>query len=548
STAPADVFGSVTNLLSVWYDNPNNTTVEFIQNPDVMVPKQDRKLTWFPDNPIISNLYAIHGGAAYLVHIGGTASTELVVTGEPVSAKINWQANSFNFVGFSLVKGQEPLFRDFFSADAALAEQEIYTLVNDEWVAVTNPSQTMEQGKGFWIYCAGSSSFQGPVTVQLDQGTGLHYGTALVEQNVQLHNNSEADAVITLSLSETLELYYAEFDPDTSTTQWQPFSVAPAKLTLNVAAGASQKLRIGVRRAGLTAGQEYSANISITDNSGSLITLPVSVTGISHTGLWVGSAVISKVNQPADPVDPTTPRPAGSNFTFRLIVHVDNTGQARLLKEVIQLWQEGGWIPDPDEQGKKVADPDNPGHYVLLADNSRISQYSGAALRDGRPVGRRISSPAFGNFYAETARPAADFGDWTKFTRVSSKELSGAFQPDGILAATLWLPMDDPTNPFIHAFHPGHSAPVRIDDPENPGQDIWSQGQEKRFDIIRTIRLQFSDQDEDGNLISLFSGLNWGSSEAGGIYRESIDGLRRERLEISGTFLLRRVSSAELVQ
>ena len=73
-----------------------------------------------------------------------------------------------------------------------------------------------------------------------------------------------------------------------------------------------------------------------------------------------------------------------------MLIHVDGNGTARLLKEVIQLWKEGTRIPDPENPGLFLVD--EPGRYVLLTDESLISSFTGAVLRDGEPVGYRIST------------------------------------------------------------------------------------------------------------------------------------------------------------
>ena len=80
------------------------------------------------------------------------------------------------------------------------------------------------------------------------------------------------------------------------------------------------------------------------------------------------------------------------------MVHAEDSGTVRLLSQVIQMWQEGTWKPDPNDLGKLIVD--EPGHFVLFADDSLISSYSGAAMRDGQLVGRRISAPAFPNLTA----------------------------------------------------------------------------------------------------------------------------------------------------
>ena len=44
------------------------------------------------------------------------------------------------------------------------------------------------------------------------------------------------------------------------------------------------------------------------------------------------------------------PTPTKSEFKLRLLLHVDNTGQARLLKEVVQMWRDGTYTNDASGQ------------------------------------------------------------------------------------------------------------------------------------------------------------------------------------------------------
>jgi hypothetical protein len=512
STAPADVFAGVTNLLSVWRWNPNTSTVEFIQDPEVPVPQGSQWLVYYPGNPLLTNLHAIQAERAYLIRLGGSSNVNLTVTGQPAIPHIDWKANSFNFVGFHLAPGDEPLFGDFFSSSLAHAGQEIYVLNSSgNWEKVTNPATTfMRRGEGFWIYCEGSSQFTGPVSVQLEQSTGLHYGKTLSEQNVLLRNSSAAEKSVYLSLSALNNaLYYWVFDPANNVAGWEPF---PSPLALTIPAGGFQKLRLGVKRTGLTADTLYEANITATDAEGMRILVPVSVTGSSYAGLWVGDATITKVSQPANASDPNTPTKAGSEFSFRLIMHAGNSGPVRLMSQVIQMWQEGTWKPDPNDLGKLIVD--EPGHFVLFTDDSLISSYSGAAMRDGQLVGRRIASPAFPGL---TAAQGVMSGSATS---------AGGLNPSNgnTLSLEVTLAPDDPTNPFRHLYHPDHKLP------------------EQSYGVSRTITFTFSDVDSEGRWITGVPTLGWGSSEIGGIYEEEITGLHRDVLRIEGTFHLRKAS------
>ena len=516
---PATVFGGIADLISVWRWNPNTSTVEFIQDPNVPVPDQSTWLAYYHNNGtppsalqslILTNLNTVQGNTAYLIQRGGSANTNYVVSGEPVIQDIHWQPNTFNFVGFHLVTGQEPTFTDFFSSSPAHADQTIYVLRNDIWVEAT-PSDVMLQGEGFWVYCHGSSEFDGPISLQLDVYDGLHYGTVLDEQGFLLNNDDDNSHQVTVTPTAAAPyLYYWKFNDGDGSTEWVPFSAGT--LTVDLAANASQRIKVGVKRGELTADQVYATNLAVSDTTQQLL-VPVSVTGINHQGLWSGYATIDEVSEVRKG---TTPLPTGSEFSFRLLVHIDNTGQVRLLQHIVQMWQEGTWKPDPENLGKLIID--TPGSFVLLTDHSLIPYYSGASLIDGRLVGRRISSSAFG-FSAPLP-------------------VTGDFQPGSTLEVTVPLDKTDPVNPFVHRYHPKFFVPA-----EDGG--VWNHGENEMFTVSRAVSMEFADNMMDGSLILQDDVLNWGSTVVGGVYKETISGLHKDPIYIQGTFTLHRISSVD---
>ncbi len=525
STAPADVFATVLkdasqndNLISVWMWNPDTGTVEFIQNPSELTASQPQYSTYLPGNSILTTLYAVHGNRAYLINM--TTAATLTISGEPLPPKINWKSNSFNFVGFHLDPGNLTTFTDYFTPSAAHADQEVYVLDNATGSWVLGSSATMAAGEGFWIYCQGSSEFYGSASVQLNQRNTIAFGQILEQQEITVKNSDDAPQIISLNLTDVgtlpianYPLFYWDFDTTSGVAQWIQFPTG-SSLDLTILPGETQAVKLGVKRVGLAADINYIANMEIRDPVGSLFRVPVTVTGISYSGLWVGDVAISKVNQPAETV---VPQPTGSLFSFRLILHHSDSSLTNLMTQVIQMWQDGTWKPDPTDLSKQIID--DPGTFVLFSDDALIPFYSGASLRDGQPVGRRISSPVFGNLYDSGAK-------------VNHKAMTGTFAEDNSeLTITFTLPADDPTNPFVHKFHPDHLVP----DGQTPA--------EKVFEITRTVTLTFSDTDADGNPVFGNSSLGWGSSALGGIYDETISGLMHGAdIHLQGNFALHRAS------
>lgn len=199
------------------------------------------------------------------------------------------------------------------------------------------------------------------------------------------------------------------------------------------------------------------------------------------------------------------PSGRGSEFPMRLLLHVDRSGQVRLLKQVLQMWQNGTTAPDPTEPG--VIIDVTPGRFVLLTDDQLIPQFQGAALRDGVPVGRRLST-AFFDF------PGNDL------------PMQGAFGGAGALSASIHIAPEFPTNPYRHKFHPDH------DNRNDSGQPLA-----EALEITRAIGMRFSATDPLGR-----SAPDYGFDTVAGTYTEELSGLHRNTIKVEGTFRLKRVA------
>jgi hypothetical protein len=111
-----------------------------------------------------------------------------------------------------------------------------------------------------------------------------------------------------------------------------------------------------------------------------------SVAAVNATGLWVGEAVLNKVNETVVGIDaanqtvapdPSVTTPVQSPAHLQVIVHVDSQGQARLLKSVAVLAKSTNQPPD----------------LALITDSTLYPNFNATG------VGKRIASAAF------------DFGD-----------------------------------------------------------------------------------------------------------------------------------------
>ena len=235
-----------------------------------------------------------------------------------------------------------------------------------------------------------------------------------------------------------------------------------------------------------------------------------------RAGLWIGSASITNVSQPAS-VNSSNPVPTASDFSFRVLVHVDANGQARLLQKVLQMFKAGTYRPAGDGTTNRVVD--QPGRYALLTDDQLIPQFTGVAVRDASQVGRRFTSAAFSFRQPIPMSGTADFAS------------AGARWSCPVV-----LDYRDPLNPFVHRYHPDH-------DNKNERFEAMPlpEGQES-FTVGRQVELQFTATDPDGLALA-----GWGDNQIGGIYRETISGLHRSTIYVSGTFRLYQASRVNVL-
>jgi hypothetical protein len=516
---------------SVWGWNRRFSSVQFLQDPDTLLPGQPDWLVWVPEkDPARSrlNLHRLQAGHCYLIHNTGPALV-WEIQGRAVVRRPSWLADSLNLVGFAVDPQLPPTFGDFFAGAQTQQGQPIFRLnAAGQWESVPNPGLTpMRRGEAFWIGCRGTSDFAGPMDVTLEQGTALDFGRVLTEQVLRIHNRSDRPRSFLLrrlvsedapeaqpGVAGPVALAYFKAGQTPETYGWQPLNAVLE--TLEVPPGGTWAVRLAVRRTEMvaaSAGGLFQSLLEISDDSGARQLIGVTSQGLRndvgegagistlppHAGLWVGTAVIRAVNEPAnsDPAQQSVPTPAGSEYQFRLIVHVDKNNQTRLLQKVLQMWKPG--------ENK----------FVLLTDEALASSsnYVGSSTQDGDQAPRRVSASCFG--FADPIPMAGEFG-------VSN-------------SCTIVLGEDDPLNPYKHKYHPDH------DNLDENGQPL-PPGQGEAFAITRLLQLEFQASDPEGLPLS-----GWGDTWHGGIYREQILGLHRAPLNIEGIFRLHRISDvAEL--
>jgi len=528
---------------SVWDLNRVGDSPQFIQDPSTLIPGASGWLTWYPaSQPLagLGNLFILRDGRPYLIKLADNAQTlTWTVTGRPSLRRITWQAGAANLVGFH-VAATAPTFQNLFAGETGLAAQPIYSLdAAGIWRQVANPALTRPRaGEAYWIRCRLPAQRAGTIQVEAGSSQGLNFGDTASEQSLRIRNTSSAARNITLRLLPSaaapagqpplagpvpLEFYRANYAA--AEFGWEPLS-APLSYA-SLAPGAEWNVRIGVRRAslagGVTPGAQYQSIVEATDDLGTRWLIPVGAqvgapvvspsgalqfnaasANATRAGLWTGEAVIRQVSQPAHPGDPSLPRSAGGEFSFRLIVHVDADGSALLLQRVYFVRKPATFTPDPGNPGFNIVD--QPARTLLLTDEALIP----ALIGSSEVIGRRMSSAAFG-FEQPVALAGGAFGD-------------------GTLGGVIALDYNHRLNPFKHIYHPDHN------NRDERFEQTLPEGREA-FTVTRAIAFEFTGNDPLGLVPP-----GWGDSELGGVYRETITGLHRNTIQIRGTFRLVRAS------
>lgn len=520
-------------IASVWRWNPEGNRVDFLQDPAEGLVSQPGFLGYFPPHrpeSVLTNLFAIEANTAYLIKLEGTSPVTWRPRGRPSLTSSGWIADSFNLRGFHVNGGASPSFGDYFAASKAQAGQPVYRLSTAGiWELVTSPYSTaIRSGEAFWVFCDGPSEYRGPIEVDTEDGDAVEFGGGLNTARIFMTNRSTVPAVVSiryLSSAPRVPLRYKNVDPVSAEMSWPEI---PGSLQIEIAGESDAFVDFTVMRSEFDGRRE--SILEVVDSLGTRRRILVGAStafesppadgaksasfGFNRTkavsnplaGLWVGEVTVNGVSE--SQVGSLEPVPTGSTLNFRALIHVDSIGQAKLLKDVIQLYEEGSLAPDPDNPSLLVEDV--PGRYVLITNESLIPNYTGANLRDGTPVGVRVSTAAY------------DFeGEYL--------ELTGSFGA-GRLSATLTLEPDSPTNPFRHKYHPDH---------DNLDLQFLA-FQEEAFTVIRDLEFEFTSEDPEGKNLR----PGWGDTEVGGVFRETISGLHKNDIAVEGIFRLRRVSYA----
>ena len=210
-----------------------------------------------------------------------------------------------------------------------------------------------------------------------------------------------------------------------------------------------------------------------------------SVTGFTLTGGGSGYQTTPTVT--IEPPPPQSGTATASRFKLRTLIHLSDDGVASLLPQVFT------------------------GLLAVAPHDVGICTREGALKQDSLAGAQRYSAA-----HLPLDQPITSG--------------SGGVAIGDVLTRNITVPFNDPTNPFVHAYHPDHDNKDARGAPLAAGVEAPN--------ITRSCKFTFTAQPPAGSS----SAIGWGSSVIGGTYEETMTGIYKDPLILSGTFELRRVS------
>jgi hypothetical protein len=455
-----------------------------------------------------------------------------------------------NLVGFAVDSSAPPYFSDFFDftdeIDTSLGfNNELYKVdASGRNIKIVAPARDiMDRNAAYWVKCKFPLKYSAALGV--GDGAALDFKDYIDEQSIVIKNVSSVDTLdVSLrevaSIDRPVESYLPEmagfvplayYSYNSKSNFWFWQNIAENELLTNsLAPGEEWNLSFAVRRNNLfpytpsgTNGYSYQSILEVKSSDPAVLYyVPVTASPVGSSnvveetadknkGLWVGEAKLYKVNCPGYftsnitvevvstndesgvittnmetiTLPATNMLPTDSVCKMRLIMHIDATGAAKLMQEVFMAD-----IPLDDDRSE----------YRLYSNREDIPA-------DATDISR-ISSVAF------------PFMDPVTLTGSITNGMEGI----------VTVGCNDPVNPFLHRYNPLH-------DNKDWDYNQYTNAVET-LSVTRAITLEFS----LGTSSNVVDNPFWGSSIQGGVYKETITGLRKQPVMVKGSFGLSRIS------
>lgn len=497
--------GQTANIEQIWRWNPNPNQIQFTTDPLIPTAGTPEWSVWYRGNPAASTLSVLTGQTAYLVYCGGTSSNSYSVQlkNRPQPPSSTWVRNGANFLGFpsSDADGSYPSMSNYFATfpAAITANTRVFKYVGGE-LGSANPLQvfsptfeSLDRNQAYWFEAEVTGNFYAPIEIAPSNPAGLEFGRTGSTFAVRIRNRTAAPVTITITPTSSaaapagetgvtgdVPLTRSVFNAETAEYDEIPLTA----FNQVIEPQSSVELEFGINRSLMTGDSSdlYASFLKFTDGGNLMdVLIPASAQVSSMAGLWVGDVSVDGVvsNVAGSPGD-TTKRP----FPLRYILHVDDTGTARILSQVFM-----GVLDASDQLGNCSTEAG------LKADQ-----------------------------LASAARIVAAHMPLDKVLIGS-----GTVALPSTVNWTIALPYDAKTNPFVHSYHPDH-------DNKDPRGGTLAAGGES-YTVDRAVSFEFLATPPAGT-----SSAGWGTTVLGGNYMETLTGIHKLPLTTSGSFTFRRVN------
>jgi hypothetical protein len=498
---------------------------------------------WKRGMPADTTFDRLDANFGYLIRLSDTALTQTVaIKGRAALPEVRWRGDGLHLAGFPVIStGTRPTFAAYLAPTGfPLGSTDMLRYNGGPILSGSNPvplnptSSRIERGQAYWIRVEKFSRYYGPLKVEMDAGSRVAFGTRSDEAKLLLTNQTSGNLTLTLAAQAS------ESAPDglpavagtvplkvqvDAETAWTSLT----SRTITLAAGVIMPVRLTLDRPLLAGppGSHFASLLRLTTTAGVAgqeMFLPVTADKGSLAGLWIGEAQISQVGSVALRYE----RDAAGNTVYE--TSGPNIGKPRVIED---LTTPGGATTLPSVNRtyplRLIVHVNNAGQAVLL---SHVYQ--------GKLAGAAPDAP-LGLVRTESLLDAAELKSAVRLSVAhlpldTALAFSGAFAAGGTLsnAAPLTTAYNAAENPFVHSYHPDH------DNRDSRFQTLLPTGKES-FDIRRRFTLTIDAVAPQG------AASSWGNTLISGTYAEVIEGPYKSPLRVQGPFALYKVSDTPTI-
>ncbi len=514
----------------------------------------------------------------------------------PRPPKAQWVREGANLLSFQTKSTSPTTFYNFFSQGfpAPVASgSDIYKYLGGD-LSTTNPFkifspsyEPLNRNQAYWFESQVVSNYHGPIEVELSNPLGIIFANegSVVSLKLKNRTNQVQTLTITGRFGESPPLGQPTADGGflyLATRAFDPQQVRYVNTFLDYGTevilqpNETEELKLVINKPGNSPGNPDVAEASpgtlfqyimrITDAAGMMeIDLPVSFTKGSLAGLWLGQINVTHI--------PYTPR-AQAEISGGVLTAVNLVGR-----------QPEGYtqaptiaVSPPHELGTPANQQGTQATVEAVISDGVISAFSVTNAGSGYEKAPRVSISAppatsttplpkpmtlrvllhrdddakfrlLSHVFMGQLKVSGELGLTTKESLLDPESLGGASRfsvahlpldtnklgtgnETGTLTHTISIPFNDPTNPFVHQYHPDHdNLDARFENPLSAGDESP--------DITRTLEFQFTATEPTGGATP----LGWGVTILGGVFTETLEGIHSDPITLQGDFQIQRVSS-----